>query len=193
MKVILFKPFYYSDMEDILTMKKTTLLFSTLIACIMGMSAAQATQTISLGYAQAKEDYFKDLKGITAKYHYQGDSALGVIGSLTYVSDKKTEYYQNESSDTYRFKYYSLMAGPSYRFNDIVSIYGMAGIGYGKSSWEEGDEYRESGSKKKSSFAYGAGIQITPIENWAIDIGYEGTKIYDTRVDGFNVGVGYRF
>ncbi|MBN3180838.1 Ail/Lom family outer membrane beta-barrel protein [Pectobacterium brasiliense] len=175
-------------------MKKTTLLLSTLIACAMGMSAAQATQTVSLGYAQAKVDNFKDPKGITAKYHYQGDSALGIIGSFTYVSAEQTEYYQNSSSDVYQLKYYSLMAGPSYRFNEYVSVYGLAGIGRGKSTWEEdGDAFRQSGSESKSSFAYGAGIQITPVANWAIDIGYEGTKIDETRVDGFNIGVGYRF
>lgn len=180
-------------MEDVSIMKKTTLLLSTLLACAMGMSVAQATQTVSLGYAQAKVDDFKDPKGITAKYHYQGDSDLGIIGSFTYVSAEQTEYYQNSSSDVYKLKYYSLMAGPSYRFNEYVSVYGLAGIGRGKSSWEEGDAVRESGSESKSSFAYGAGIQITPVANWAIDIGYEGTKIYETRVDAFNIGVGYRF
>ncbi|MFJ5506093.1 Ail/Lom family outer membrane beta-barrel protein [Pectobacterium carotovorum] len=174
-------------------MKKTTLLLSTLIACAMGMSAAQATQTVSLGYAQAKVDNFKDPKGITAKYHYQGDSALGIIGSFTYVGSKQTDYYPNDNSDIYKLKYYSVMAGPSYRFNEYVSVYGLAGIGYGKTSWEEGAAVRQSGSESKSSFAYGAGIQITPVANWAIDIGYEGTKIYETRVDGFNIGVGYRF
>jgi len=85
----LLKPSFYSNMEDVSIMKKTTLLLSTLIACAMGMSVAQATQTVSLGYAQAKVDDFKDPKGITAKYHYQGDSALGIIGSFTYLSGKK--------------------------------------------------------------------------------------------------------
>ncbi len=182
-------------MEDVSIMKKTTLLLSTLIACAMGMSAAQATQTVSLGYAQAKVDDFKDAKGITAKYHYQGDSALGIIGSFTYLGAKE-DYYDRDfnSNDTTKIKYYSLMAGPSYRFNDVVSVYGLAGIGRGKSTWEEdGDAFRQSGSESKSSFAYGAGIQITPVANWAIDIGYEGTKIDETRVDGFNIGVGYRF
>ncbi|MEC5320645.1 Ail/Lom family outer membrane beta-barrel protein [Brenneria populi subsp. brevivirga] len=174
-------------------MKKTTLLFSVLAACGMGISVAHAAQTVSLGYAQAKVDDLKDLKGITAKYHYQGDSALGIIGSFTYVGAEQTDYYPNASNDYYKFKYYSLMAGPSYRFNDTVSIYGLAGIGYGKSSWEEGDEFRQSGSESKSSFAYGFGVQIAPAANWVIDVGYEGTKIYDTRADGFNVGVGYRF
>ncbi|CPR15325.1 Ail/Lom family outer membrane beta-barrel protein [Brenneria goodwinii] len=174
-------------------MKKTTLLISALTAFGMGMSVANATQTVSLGYAQAKVDDFKDLKGITAKYHYQGDSAVGIIGSFTYLGAKQTDYYPNSSNDTYKFKYYSLMAGPSYRFNDIVSVYGLAGIGYGKSSWEEGDVMRQSGSEKKTSFAYGFGVQVAPVENWVIDVGYEGTKIFDARADSFNVGVGYRF
>lgn len=182
-------------MEDVSIMKKTTLLLSTLIACAMGMSAAQATQTVSLGYAQAKVDNFKDPKGITAKYHYQGDSALGIIGSFTYLGAKE-DYYDRDfnSNDTTKIKYYSLMAGPSYRFNDVVSVYGLAGVGHGKVDWKyDYGAFADSGSEKETRFAYGAGIQITPVANWAIDIGYEGTKIYETRVDGFNIGVGYRF
>lgn len=161
----------------------------------MGMSVAQATQTVSLGYAQAKVDDFKDPKGITAKYHYQGDSALGIIGSFTYLGAKE-DYYDRDfnSNDTTKLKYYSLMAGPSYRFNDYVSIYGLAGVGHGKVDWKyDYGAFADSGSEKETRFAYGAGIQITPVANWAIDIGYEGTKVYETRVDAFNVGVGYRF
>ncbi|MEH2922127.1 Ail/Lom family outer membrane beta-barrel protein [Samsonia erythrinae] len=182
-------------------MKKTTLLCSTLVACAMGISVAQATQTVSLGYAQAKVDDFKDLKGITAKYHYQGDSALGIIGSFTYVTGKESYSQQStgfSSHESDKVKYYSLMVGPSYQINDIVSVYGLAGLGYGKV--DSSYHYtlpRESGSEHFSDyetrFAYGAGIQITPVANWTVDIGYEGTKIYDTRIDGFNVGVGYRF
>ncbi|MBJ7223330.1 Ail/Lom family outer membrane beta-barrel protein [Brenneria sp. L3-3C-1] len=176
-------------------MKKTTLLLSALAACGMGMSVAHAAQTISLGYAQANVDGFKDLKGITAKYHYQGTSPVGIIGSFTYLSGKD-DYYDSEfnSNDSFKVKYYSLMAGPSYRFNDLVSIYGLAGIGHGKIDWKYNyGPFVESGSEDESRFAYGLGIQITPAVNWAIDIGYEGTKIDDAKIDAFNIGVGYRF
>lgn len=44
---------------------------------------------------------------------------------------------------------------------------------------------------------YGAGVQINPIENVAIDIGYEGSSIDDGNkshtINGFNIAVGYRF
>ncbi|AIK11967.1 outer membrane beta-barrel protein [Pectobacterium atrosepticum] len=188
-------------MEDVSIMKKTTLLLSTLITCAMGMSVAQATQTVSLGYAQAKVEDFKDLKGVTAKYHYQGDSALGIIGSFTYLGGKK-DYNQSSigfsSHESDDVKYYSLMVGPSYQINDVVSIYGLAGLGHAKvkNSYNytlPNQSGNESYSESKTKFAYGAGIQITPVANWAIDIGYEGTKIYEARVDGFNIGVGYRF
>ncbi|MBI0566174.1 Ail/Lom family outer membrane beta-barrel protein, partial [Pectobacterium parmentieri] len=53
----------------------------------------------------------------------------------TYLSGKK-DYNQraigfssHESDDV---KYYSLMAGPSYQLNDIVSVYGLAGLGHAK-------------------------------------------------------------
>ncbi|KAB8306336.1 Ail/Lom family protein, partial [Erwinia endophytica] len=50
---------------------------------------------------------------------------------------------------------------------------------------------------KKTSFMYGAGVQINPTENWAVDVGYEGSSFDDNEkrrsLNGFNIGVGYRF
>jgi putative virulence related protein PagC len=44
---------------------------------------------------------------------------------------------------------------------------------------------------------YGAGVQINPWNNLTIDVGYEGSRVKDGGTDyavnGFNVGVGYRF
>jgi putative virulence related protein PagC len=44
---------------------------------------------------------------------------------------------------------------------------------------------------------YGAGVQINPLPNFVIDVGYEGSKLNgnfnDLSVNGFNIGVGYRF
>lgn len=55
----------------------------------------------------------------------------------------------------------------------------------------------EKGRQSRTSFMYGAGVQINPIENVAIDIGYEGSSIDDGNkshtINGFNIAVGYRF
>lgn len=60
--------------------------------------------------------------------------------------------------------------------------------------WYMGDE---KGRQSRTSFMYGAGVQINPIENVAIDIGYEGSSIDDGNkshtINGFNIAVGYRF
>ncbi|MDY6461988.1 Ail/Lom family outer membrane beta-barrel protein [Acinetobacter faecalis] len=49
----------------------------------------------------------------------------------------------------------------------------------------------EKGSE--TGFAYGVGLTVNPIQNIAINVGYEGTNVDSTRFNGFNVGVGYRF
>lgn len=54
----------------------------------------------------------------------------------------------------------------------------------------------ESASTTKTNFAYGAGIVINPIKNVSVNLGYEGTKIDmngSHSINGFNLGVGYRF
>ncbi|CAI2537944.1 Attachment invasion locus protein precursor [Serratia liquefaciens] len=55
----------------------------------------------------------------------------------------------------------------------------------------------ESGNQKKTSFMYGVGFQVNPMENLAVDIGYEGSKLdaggKNRSINGFNIGIGYRF
>lgn len=44
---------------------------------------------------------------------------------------------------------------------------------------------------------YGVGFQVNPMENLAVDIGYEGSSLdaggKNRSINGFNIGVGYRF
>ncbi|EIR4670723.1 outer membrane beta-barrel protein, partial [Escherichia coli] len=62
---------------------------------------------------------------------------------------------------------------------------------------DESDGYlSESVSKKSTDFAYAVGVIINPWGNMSVNVGYEGTKadIYGKHsVNGFTVGVGYRF
>lgn len=188
------------------------LLMTSAIAAFLGLSPlAQASQqTVTLGYAHSKIQDINNLNGVNIKYRYEWDSPLSVIGSITYMSGNDDYSYHltrdiiNNKVDV---KYYSLSVGPAYRFNSWISLYGLLGLNYNKvdykSSWYnyESGSYRymgeEHGNQTKTSFMYGAGVQINPIENVAIDIGYEGSSIDDGNkshaINGFNIGVGYRF
>ncbi len=186
-----------------------SVILASLITVAMGCSlpALADSQTISLGYAQSKVQDFKNIRGVNAKYRYEWDSPVSLISSLTYMSGK-----QNESADYpgmgsksshVNFKYYSLSAGPAYRFNSYISIYGLLGLNYSKADYSyresslSGSSWESSGNSNKASLMYGAGVQINPLENLSIDIGYEGSSFKDVEktlsINGFNIGVGYRF
>ncbi|WP_407072857.1 Ail/Lom family outer membrane beta-barrel protein [Photorhabdus viridis] len=52
----------------------------------------------------------------------------------------------------------------------------------------------EAKSHEKTSVAYGAGLQLNPIPNVAVDVAYEYSDLGDkAKVGTFVVGVGYRF
>ncbi|ANS44819.1 Ail/Lom family outer membrane beta-barrel protein [Serratia inhibens] len=191
-------------------MKK--LVIASMVISTLGLSvAAHAGQsTLSVGYAQSKVQDFKNINGVNLKYRYEWDSPLSVISSFTYMSGDQNEsyYVERDIIDNHaEVKYYSLSVGPAYRFNQYISVYGLLGLNYNKvdykSSWNNyannAYEYMgdESGSEKKTSLMYGAGFQLNPMENLAIDIGYEGSRLnIDGRnlsINGFNIGVGYRF
>ena len=191
-------------------MKK--LVIATLVVSTLGFgTAAQAGQsTITAGYAQSKVQDFKNINGVNIKYRYEWDSPISVISSFTYMSGDKNEsynLYRDVIDNHAEVKYYSLSVGPAYRFNQFVSVYGLLGLNYNKvdykSSWNNyangSYEYmgEESGNQKKTSFMYGVGFQVNPMENLAVDIGYEGSSLdaggKNRSINGFNIGVGYRF
>lgn len=186
-------------------MKKISL--AVLVAASLASGAALAdNQTVSLGYAQSKVENFKNIRGVNAQYRYEWDSPLSVIGSFTYMSgDDDQRYYVDSDSvkNHIDVKYYSLMAGPAYRINEYVSLYALGGVAHtkadGDTTWvNAGDGYtqKDSISEKSTSFAYGAGVQFNPTAELAINVGYEGTNADlqgDHSINGWNVGVGYRF
>lgn len=191
-------------------MKK--LVIATLVVSTFGFgTAAQAGQsTITAGYAQSKVQDFKNINGVNIKYRYEWDSPVSVISSFTYMSGDKNEsynLYRDVIDNHAEVKYYSLSVGPAYRFNQFISVYGLLGLNYNKvdykSSWNNyangSYEYmgEESGNQKKTSFMYGVGFQVNPMENLAVDIGYEGSSLdaggKNRSINGFNIGVGYRF
>ncbi|TQI81354.1 putative virulence related protein PagC [Serratia fonticola] len=190
---------------------KAVLMTSALVAALGLSSPAQADQqTVSLGYAQSKVQNLNNINGANLKYRYEWDSPVSVIGSFTYMSGNDNYSYlltRDVIDNKVDIKYYSLSVGPAYRFNEFISVYGLLGLNYNKvdyrSSWNnyESGSYRdmgtETGNIRKTSLMYGVGVQINPIENVAVDIGYEGSSLDDGRqshdINGFNIGIGYRF
>lgn len=186
-------------------MKKISL--AVIIAASLTSGAALAdNQTVSVGYAQSKIEDFKNIRGVNAQYRYEWDSPWSVMGSFTYMSGDQDENYYVASDSVKNHveaKYYSLLVGPAYRINEYVSLYALGGVAHvkadGDTKWvNAGDGFtqKDSISEKSTSFAYGAGVQFNPTPELAINVGYEGTNADldgNRSINGFNVGVGYRF
>ncbi|MEK9498695.1 Ail/Lom family outer membrane beta-barrel protein [Photorhabdus sp. P32] len=176
---------------------------------VFAFAANAGEHTISGGYAQSHVKFdSKDLsdnsfesnlfngnpKGFNLKYRYELDSNLGVIGSFTYTHLGNDLYINSSKAGKYELDYYSLMAGPTYRFNEYVSAYGMVGAARGKGEVKIpalSESYSESESK--TSIGYGVGLQFNPMPNWTVDTSYEYSKLGDFKVGTWVVGVGYRF
>lgn len=196
---------YKITAQGLRKMKKISL--AVFMAASLASGAALAdNHTVSLGYAQSKVENFKNIRGVNAQYRYEWDSPLSVIGSFTYMSgDDDQKYYVDSDSvkNHIDVKYYSLMAGPAYRINEYVSLYALGGVAHTKADvdtkWvNAGDGYtqKDSLSEKSTSFAYGAGVQFNPTDELAVNVGYEGTNADidgSHSINGWNVGVGYRF
>ena len=91
-------------------------------------------------------------------------------------------------------KYYSLVAGPAYRFNEYISAYGVLGLAHGTDSGSA--SYGGSSisvDDSKTSVAYGAGLQFNVTPNIAIDAHYEYSKLGDFKIGTWILGAGYRF
>ncbi|MNE88420.1 Outer membrane protein X precursor [compost metagenome] len=68
----------------------------------------------------------------------------------------------------------------------------MIGVGYGKftSNAQDGSDHNNTSDY---GFTYGAGLQFNPMQQVALDVGYEQSRIRSVDVGTWNVGVGYRF
>lgn len=158
-------------------------------------NAGDLHHTVSVGYAQTDAKILgtsNQMPGFNVKYHWEDpDTGVGVIGSYAYTQ-------KNLSSDSANGKltYYSVTAGPSYRFSDYVNVYALLGVAYGKI---EAEDAYVSAWESKTAFAYGAGVQINPIENVAFDFSYVYTQFSneygggDVDAGTIMLGVGYRF
>lgn len=181
-------------------MKK--ILFPSLLitaGILASVSTAQAgINSLSMGYAQSRVEHFEDLRGINLKYRYETEMPVGVITSFSYLSGDKEHFSGFTGGEGWRqnlkFKQWSLLAGPALRVNKFASLYALVGAGSGKAELKLHNTMTdEKISKRRTGFAWGAGVQFNPMNNVVIDVGYEGNKIDNVKLNGFNIGVGYRF
>lgn len=180
-----------------------------LVICVSGLASAAALadiQTASIGYAQSKVKYFNDIRGVNVKYSYQWDDVpVGLIGSFTWMTGDK-EYRGELAGLSYKNKeelnYYSLAVGPVYSVNEYISVYGLLGLNTNKAkqnyySTSASSSTAGSDSFNKTSVMYGAGVRVNLTENLLVDVGYEGSEFKNEelkyKINGFNLGVGYRF
>ncbi|MCS3430862.1 outer membrane protein OmpX [Klebsiella sp. BIGb0407] len=169
-------------------MKKIVCLSALAFALTLSAgTASAATSTVTAGYAQGDmQGKLNKAKGFNLKYRYENESALGYIGSLTYIEKDATRggvYSKGE--------YYGVTAGPAYRLNDWVSAYGVIGLGHGK--YQTVQNVFDRSSNSDYGFSYGAGLQFNPIENVALDFSYEQSRIRHVDVGTWIVGAGYSF
>ncbi|WP_167385924.1 Ail/Lom family outer membrane beta-barrel protein [Xenorhabdus miraniensis] len=190
-------------------MKKAFIATLAVSGFMYGSLAYADSNTVAVGYAQSKVQNFKNIRGVNLHYRYETDSPVSIVGSFTYMKGDRDGYYA-ESNFVEKFnidiKYYSFMAGPAYRINDYVSVYGLLGFSHSKvdatfNFVKKGgkQDHHDSGelNRKSTNLAYSAGVEVNPIQNLSLYAGYEGSSIkdHDVRhnINGFNIGVGYRF
>ncbi|WP_127959730.1 Ail/Lom family outer membrane beta-barrel protein [Serratia microhaemolytica] len=195
-------------------MKK--LLAALVVSATLGLAAtAHAEQhTVSLGYASGKIEKLHDISGANLKYRYEWDSPISIVGSFSYMSGSSIQRTEAEAlyekllgEANLKTKYLSLAAGPAYRFNEYVSIYSLVGFSNSKVSYDTSFYIQNNGVNEltdttkgdfnNTTVMYGVGVQINPMPNVAVDIGYEGSRLKDGfksyAINSFNIGVGYRF
>lgn len=173
--------------------KITAVVLSVLIIGSTGIaSAADYKNTASIGYAQTQLSgfYSGGMPGVNLKYHWEDlNSGFGAIASVSYTENNISNGWGGKVKQT------TFLVGPSYRFNDYISAYVMAGIANGKVDVPAWDDHQS-----QNKFTYGAGVQVNPTADWAIDASYQYAR-FDSGYEPsphinagtWVVGVGYSF
>ncbi|MEQ4924612.1 Ail/Lom family outer membrane beta-barrel protein [Proteus hauseri] len=183
------------------------LLSALFITSIISIPTVQAhddiklgKSTLSAGYAQIKPEGQNPMHGGSISFRQELNQQFGLVVTGTYAQ-KEYDFDKpaKEILKNVDTRYYSVMAGPTLRLNDFISVYGTAGISQIQMKNIHGKDIKQE-KIKKNAFSWGAGLMINPVEMVSISIGYENSRykikqISDNRmvVDGFVANIGYRF
>lgn len=163
---------------------------------ICNIANAKEKNTLSVGYAQSYAKIYdsnEDARGINLKYHHELDNVIGVMGSFTYTEENFNRYNSLIRGD---INYLSLLAGPSFKINDYISAYALAGLARGKSVIDVRSSSKNIAvhyDNRKTSLSGSIGFQMNPMPNWIIDTSLEYARVMGTNVKTWSVGLGYRF
>lgn len=177
-------------------MNKNLLALLLTSAAIFSSNAMAAYKTtLSVGYAKSNVNtngsrLDENPTGMNGKLRMEINDDWGVMLSLTNNHYAKDYYYGQFRYATEELDYFSLLFGPSYRFNKYISAYALAGWGYGESNnsivWANEDY-------SASTVAVGVGLQFNLTKSIAIDTAWEYAKLDDYKVNTWIVGLGYHF
>lgn len=192
-------------------------VFTASLMCTAAIAReTQDRPTMSLGYQRANIKNFGDVYGGNFRFQFESGSPWGVMGSLTAMKknwdDESTVCRRTDTRcrKNYREKhkldktaeYYSLQAGPTYRFSDKLSLFALAGMSH--TSVDKHDSVRLHGISSKTrhqhssnQYAFSYGLTFNATDNLALTTGYEGSRAtFNDRkhlVKSVFIDAGYRF
>lgn len=182
---------------------------------------------------EIQEMFFSDylqspkLYGMNVKYRYENDDKkVGFMTSFTYgegegqpIKDTILKNKDTQNSlvidylSTFKTKQYTVMLGPAYRYNDLVSVYFLSGINTSDTTpkYEESKIFKNVKKEsyitlheKRKSLSCAIGIQLNITKNLFLDLSYE-KSFYNIRVQNtknanspkivphaINLGIGIR-
>ncbi len=160
----------------------------------------------------------KSPQGMNIKYRYEITDEIGVITSFAWArsmtsaqafidvkpSEPSRDVIKNAASarTDIRANYLSLLSGPSWRFNEYLSVYAMTGIAVTKVTYDlkvndnlngGAGSFSESNSTKKTSIAWSAGAQFNFNKSVTMDVSYESSGSGAWKTDGLFAGIGLKF
>lgn len=160
------------------------------------LTATAGEHTLSTGYAfgqlSANHDRLTDANpdGMNMKYRYEMNDRWGVVGSFTFAG-------ATTDMNAVEWGYYSVMAGPSWRFNEYLSAYYLLGMARTETDINTRTITR---TLKKSAFSSALGVMVNPWSNLVLDVGVEYAAFRNFTQGGTDVesllfitGIGYRF
>lgn len=195
-------------------LKLATLLLTSGMAFNCLAAAGESTASLNFAHANGKIKHkgngetFSDeqgMNGVNTSYRYEFDDIFGVMGSATWLFNTSKEIEKKdalESSKKESVNYLSLSVGPTFRINEHVSLYTLLGYAQNQTRIDYQNRAEKDVKIKFGGLTWGAGLQINPVNNLAVNIGYEGANmkykgdeknVPNMKSHGLNIGLGYKF